>query len=107
MTPDQLRNCPPPPYTPDQLRNAGLTWPCNYLKPGGPHPSIAWREARNRKERLFLLAALLTVAGILALIHFPAYTLAAVCVGGPSLILGKVWLDCRWEAKQYKEEHDL
>lgn len=61
----------------------------------------------SRKLRRLILSAVATVGGILALINFPAYTLAVVCLGGPVLILLKAWLDCRWEAKRYKEEHDL
>ena len=61
----------------------------------------------TRKLRRLLLAAVLSVAGILALIHWPAYTAALVCIGGPCAILGKVLIDCRAEAEEYNEEHDL
>lgn len=37
---DRIRATQPQaPYTHEQLMNTGLTWPCNYLRPGEIHPS--------------------------------------------------------------------
>lgn len=51
--------------------------------------------------------SLLAILAILALVHFPAYALAGICIGGPVALLGKFWWDCRQEAKEYNQEHDL
>ena len=56
-----------------------------------------------------ILCALLTALFILALINYPAFTLAGVFVGGAlAALLGGVWLGQAYNVtKQYRNEHDL
>ena len=56
-----------------------------------------------------ILCALLTALLILALINYPAFTLAGVFVGGAlAALLGGVWLgEAHLDGKEYNKEHDL
>jgi len=57
-----------------------------------------------RTPRLYYLA-LIPVAFSLWL--WPGMTLAAVCIGGPVILLAWFWWSCHEESKNYNDDHDL
>ena len=54
-------------------------------------------------------SALLTACLILALINFPAYVLAALCILGSCAVLAAGWwlVECVAEDRAYDRDHDL
>jgi hypothetical protein len=56
-----------------------------------------------------LLSACLSSALILGLVNWPGITMAVILVGGSiAAIVAGLWLnDCRIEADEFNEEHDL
>lgn len=64
-------------------------------------------QAFARKFRRMILGAACTVLAVLALFRWPGITLAVLAVGAPLAIAVKAWIDVRYEAREFNEEHDL